>query len=79
MPTASDRHFRRAVGTIFSTTYATENFPAANAVFGRVLIPPSPAEQYVDAPLDLNEPWQMRRDMLTPNYTTSWSQIPLVK
>ena len=25
------------------------------------------------------KPWQMRRDMLTPNYTTSWSQIPVVK
>ena len=25
------------------------------------------------------KPWQMRRDMLTPNYTTSWSQIPKVK
>ena len=27
----------------------------------------------------VKKPWQMRRDMLTPNYTTSWSQIPLVK
>lgn len=25
------------------------------------------------------KPWQMRHDMLTPNYTTSWSQIPVVK
>ena len=23
--------------------------------------------------------WQMKREMLTPNYTTSWSQIPVVK
>ena len=27
----------------------------------------------------VKKPWQMKRDMLTPNYTTSWSQIPLVK
>lgn len=27
----------------------------------------------------ISKPWQMRRDMLTPNYTTSWSQIPVVK
>jgi len=27
----------------------------------------------------IKKPWQMRRDMLTPNYTTSWSQIPEVK
>ena len=27
----------------------------------------------------VKKPWQMRRDMLTPNYTTSWSQIPVVK
>ena len=27
----------------------------------------------------ITKPWQMRRDMLTPNYTTSWSQIPAVK
>ena len=27
----------------------------------------------------IKKPWQMRRDMLTPNYTTSWSQIPVVK
>ena len=27
----------------------------------------------------IRKPWQMRRDMLTPNYTTSWSQIPVVK
>ena len=27
----------------------------------------------------VNKPWQMQRSMLTPNYTTSWSQIPLVK
>ena len=25
------------------------------------------------------KPWQMKREMLTPNYTTSWSQIPKVK
>jgi len=24
-------------------------------------------------------PWQMKREMLTPNYTTGWSQIPVVK
>ena len=27
----------------------------------------------------IKKPWQMRRDMLTPSYTTSWSQIPVVK
>ena len=27
----------------------------------------------------IKKPWQMRRDMLTPNYTNSWSQIPVVK
>lgn len=25
------------------------------------------------------KPWQMKREMLTPNYTTSWSQIPKVR
>ena len=25
------------------------------------------------------KPWQMKREMLTPNYTTGWSQIPVVK
>ncbi len=28
---------------------------------------------------EIKKPWQMRRDMLTPNYTTRWSQIPVVK
>ena len=27
----------------------------------------------------IKKPWQMKREMLTPNYTTSWSQIPVVK
>ena len=24
----------------------------------------------------IRKPWQMKREMLTPNYTTGWSQIP---
>ena len=28
---------------------------------------------------EIRKPWQMKREMLTPNYTTSWSQIPVVK
>ena len=27
----------------------------------------------------IRKPWQMKRDMLTPNYTTDWSQLPKVK
>ncbi len=27
----------------------------------------------------IDKKWQMRRDMLTPNYTTSWNQLPEVK
>jgi len=27
----------------------------------------------------VKKPWQMKREMLTPSYTTSWSQIPMVK
>ncbi len=27
----------------------------------------------------ITKPWQMRRDMLTPNFTTSLSQIPVAK
>jgi DNA polymerase V len=27
----------------------------------------------------IERPWMMRRDMLTPNYTTSWDDLPLVR
>ena len=27
----------------------------------------------------ISKPWQMKREMPTPNYTTCWSQIPVVK